>query len=73
MPTEPIVVYGSPHCGACMMLKRKLDAASIAYTYSTDVEALQTASALSGLMSAPLVKIGDKYYNAADASTLLYL
>lgn len=68
-----IIVFGALGCGACMALKRKLESSKVAYSYTADEEALKKASEESGLLSLPIVRIGDKYYNAAEASTLLYL
>lgn len=66
-----IKVYGTPHCGACKLFTQKLEKAGLKFEYSTDPAELAAASAASGLMSAPIVKLDNEYLNATDASKRL--
>lgn len=68
MKNEPIVVFESPHCMACRMFKQKLTNAKRVFSSTEDAAAVEKAAAESGLLSAPIVKIGEKYFTAADAS-----
>lgn len=68
---EAITVYGTQHCGACMMFKQKLHAAKLDFQYTNDPDQLASAADKSGLVSAPIVKIGATYYMAQDACKYL--
>lgn len=71
MCNDRVVVFGTPHCGACMMFKQKLERAKAEFSYTTDAEQLAIAVEASGLMQAPIVKIGDSYFNATEAAKYL--
>ena len=71
MKNEPIVVFESPHCMACRMFKQKLSNAKLTFSSTEDPAATLKAAEESGLLSAPIVRIGATYYNAADAAKLL--
>lgn len=68
-----ITIYGTPHCNMCKMMKSKMQAKNLNFTYIEDEEKSMEASNISGLMSAPIIKIEDKYYSAIDASKVLGL
>jgi hypothetical protein len=50
-----------------------MQAKNLNFTYIEDAEKSMEASNESGLMSAPIIKIEDKYYSAIDAAKVLGL
>lgn len=68
-----VAVYGLPHCNMCKMIKSKLEAKGIAFTYTDDESETMKVSAECGLTSAPIIKINGNYYTAIDAAKQLGL
>lgn len=71
MASDMITVFGTPYCGACTMFKQKLEAAKLQFISTNDYAQLAKASEESGLMSAPIVRIGDVYHTASSAAEYL--
>jgi len=68
-----IKVYGSQSCGMCKMLLAKLNSKQIAYSYTMDELEVFNASKESGLLSLPIAKIDDKYYDLITTAKVLGL
>lgn len=59
---EEIVLYGNS-CPKCKVLKIKLEKENLNFTESEDAELLEKL----GFKSYPVLKVGDKFMNFADA------
>lgn len=60
----PIIIFTTdPPCPKCRVLKQKLDAANINYQIETNVEEIINA----GFMTAPVLKIEDRYLDFGAA------
>ena len=59
---DKIVLY-TTHCPKCEILKEKLDGKSVAYETCEDTDVMSRL----GFMSVPVLRVGDKMLNFADA------
>ena len=62
MDENRIILY-STGCPKCGVLKKKLEAAGVAYEENFDVDEMKSL----GMMSAPGLKVGEKMMNFAQA------
>lgn len=62
-----IIVYGTPTCSQCKMFKEKLKENDIDFNSSDDLETLLDLSEKTRIMSAPIVKIEDEFFDIMGA------
>lgn len=62
-----IIVYGTKTCSQCKMFKNKLEENNIDFNSTDDLKTLLELSERTGIMSAPIVKIEDEYFDTMGA------
>jgi len=68
-----IIVYGMKHCSMCRMLKQKLENKNIDFQYIEDEQVIMKLAQEVNILTAPIVKIDNNYFNLQDSAKELHL
>lgn len=68
-----ITVYSIPNCNVCKMIKQKLENGNYTFDYIEDIDKTIRLGSENSILSAPVIKIDDKFYNAQQFAKELNL